>query len=117
MALVIGVQHLLQTEGPLLSVDVSAAAPSDSLGNMAEELLAQAKQYEEEAQRQDAEARRYEERAAGITPLTDTKGFRREGLKIAADSHTTIAIELRYRAMVQRLEAERLQQKQKESAK
>lgn len=117
MALVIGTQHFLQTDGPLPSVDVSEAATSDSLEGMADELLVQAKQYDEEARRHDAQALRYEEQAAGITSLTDTKGFRREGLNIAADSHKTIAIELRYRAMVQRLEAERLQQKQKESAK
>jgi len=117
MALVIGAQHVLRTDGPLLSVDVSEAATPDSLGSMAEELLAQAKQYDEEAQRHEAEARRYEERAAAITPLMDTKGLRREGWKIAGDSHKTIAAELRYRAMVQRLEAERLQDKQKESGK
>lgn len=117
MALVIGAQYALQTDGPLLSVDVSEAATPDSLGGMSEELLAQAKQYDEEAQRHEAEARRYEERAAAITPLMDPKGFRREGWKIAGDSHKTIAAELRYRAMVQRLEAERLQEKQKESAK
>lgn len=40
MALVIGAQHVLQTDGPLLSVDVSEAATPDSLGSMAEELLA-----------------------------------------------------------------------------
>ncbi|MDP3597923.1 MAG: hypothetical protein Q8S75_13090 [Nitrospirota bacterium] len=84
---------------------------------MAEELLAQAKQYDDEAQRHEAEARRYEERAAATTPLLDTKGFRREAWNIAGDSHKTIAAELRYRALVQRLEAERLQEKQKESGK
>jgi len=117
VALVIGAQYALQSDRPLLSVDVSEAATSDSLGEMAEELLTQAKQYDEEAQRHEAEARRYEERAGAITPLMDTKGFRREGWRIAGDSHKTIAAELRYRAMVQRLEAERLQEKQTESAK
>jgi hypothetical protein len=117
IALVIGARNLQGTDGPLLSVDVSEAATPESLGSMAEELLAQAKQYDEEAQRHEAEARRYEERAAAITPLMDTKGFRRDALNIAGDSHKTIAAELRYRAMVQRLEAERLQDKQKESSK
>ncbi|MEY4706149.1 MAG: hypothetical protein RL042_2354 [Nitrospirota bacterium] len=117
MALVIGAQYALRTDGPLLSVGVSEAATSDSLGGLAEELLVQAKQYDEEAKRHEAEARRYEERAAAITPLMDVKGFQREGWRIAGDSHKTIAAELRYRAMVQRLEAERLQDKQKESSK
>jgi hypothetical protein len=36
--------------------------------------------YQQEAQRLDAEARKYAEEAAAITPLEDTKGFRRNAL-------------------------------------
>jgi len=114
IALVIGAQHVRQTDGPLLTVDVSEAATSVSQEGTAEDLLAQAKQYDDEAQRHDVEAQRYERVLAGIIPPTDPKGFRRDALKIAADSHKTLAMELRYRAMVQRLEAELLQKKQKE---
>ncbi len=78
-----------------------------------EELAYLAKKYDEEAAQHDAEAKRYEERAKAIDPLTDSKGYRREGLQIAGESHRTIATELRYRAMIHRLEAERLREKQR----
>jgi hypothetical protein len=42
--------------------------------------------YQQEAQRLDAEAQKYADEAAAITPLEDTKGFRRNGLLSTAQN-------------------------------
>jgi hypothetical protein len=48
--------------------------------------LAAAAVYQHEAQRLDAEAQKYADEAAAITPLEDTKGFRRTALLHAAQN-------------------------------
>jgi hypothetical protein len=52
----------------------------------AEDHLTAAALYQHEAQRYENETLKYEQRAAAITPLEDTKGFRRVGLTQTAES-------------------------------
>lgn len=88
-----------------------ALASGDVLKEAVQEHLDLAKQYEKNAEHHEAEAQRYEQKASALTPLMDTKGFRRDGMRVAADSHSTMATEFRFRAKVHRLEAELLKEK------
>lgn len=94
-----------------------AMAGGDVMKEAAQEHLDAAKQYDQEAEHHEAEAQRYEQKASAITPLMDTKGYRRDGMNMAADSHRTMANELRFRAKVHRIEAELLMEKGKQTAK
>ncbi len=94
-----------------------AMAGDDVIRGAAQEMLDAAKQYEAEAERHEAEARRYEQKSAAITPLMDPKGFRRDALKIAADSHRAMANELRFHAKTYRVEAELMVERAKGAEK
>ena len=94
-----------------------AMAGGDVMKEAAQEHLDAAKQYDQEAERHEAEAQRYEQKASAITSLMDTKGYRRDGMNMAADSRRTMANELRFRAKVHRIEAELLIEKGKQIAK
>jgi hypothetical protein len=100
----------LGSDGNIVTLKQAHAivAETRAMGS-AEDLLASAQQYDKEAETHLAEAKRYEERAADIDPLTDTKGYRRTGLIIAGESHRTLALELQTRARIHRITAERLQ--------
>lgn len=88
-----------------------ALASGDEMKEAIKEHLDAAAQYDKDAERREAEAARYEKRASAITPNMDPKGFRRDGMKMAADSNSSMAAELRFRAKVHRLEAELLTEK------
>lgn len=88
-----------------------ALASGDVMKEAAQEHLDVANQYDKDAEQHEAQAKHYEQKAAAITQLMDTKGFRREGMKMAADSHSSMATEFRFRAKVHRLEAELLMEK------
>lgn len=66
-----------------------------------------AKFYDSTADSVEDEALQYERTAAAITPLTDTKGFRRSALSIAAQSKWKQASELRLLASEHREKAKR----------
>lgn len=61
----------------------------------AEDHLAAALLYLERAQQLELEALKYEQEAEHIEPLEDTKGFRREALRITAAAHRRDAQTLR----------------------
>ena len=88
-----------------------ALASVDAMKEAAQEHLDVAKEYDKEAEHHEAQAKRYEQKGSAITPLMDTKGFRRDGLRMAAESHSSIATESRFRAKAHRLEAELLMEK------
>lgn len=90
-----------------------AMAGDDVIQGAVQEMFDKAKQYEQDADRHEAESQRYDQKADAITPLMDTKGFRRDALKIAADSHRTMAGELRFHAKTLRIEAELMMEKGK----
>lgn len=90
-----------------------AMAGEDVIKSTAQEMLEAAKQYEQEAERHEAEAQRYEQKGAAITSLMDPKGFRRDALKIAADSHRAMAGEIRFHAKTHRIEAELMMEREK----
>ncbi|WHZ13833.1 MAG: hypothetical protein OJF52_000667 [Nitrospira sp.] len=94
-----------------------AMAGGDVMKEAAQEHVDAAKEYDREAEHHEAEAQRYEQKASAITPLMDPKGYRRDGMNMAADSHRTMANELRFRAKVHRIEAELLMEKGKQTAK
>ena len=94
-----------------------ALASGDVMKDAVQEHLDVAKQYDKDAEHHEVEAQRYEQKASAITPLMDTKGFRREGMKMAAESHSSMATEFRFRAKVHRLEAELLMEKGMHAAK
>lgn len=94
-----------------------AQASGDEMKDAIQEHLDIAAQHDKDAERREAEAQRYEKKGSAITPTMDPKGFRRAGLKMAADSHSSMAAEFRYRAKVHRLEAELLTEKAKYAAK
>ena len=100
-----------QSDMPGSSGPHEALAGGDVMKEAAQEHLDVAKQYDKDAEQHEAQAQRYEQKAAAITELMDTKGFRRDGLRMAAESHSTMATESRYRAKVHRLEAELLLEK------
>jgi hypothetical protein len=88
-----------------------ALAGEDDMKEAIQDHLDAAAQYEKDAERREAEAARFEKKASAITPNMDPKGFRREGMRVAADSNSSVATELRFRAKVHRLEAELLKEK------
>jgi hypothetical protein len=105
----------LGNQGSIVVLHPGQAVAADTgIVGSADELLTSALQYEHEAETHLAEAKRYEERAADIDPLTDTKGYRRTGLIIAGESHRTLSLELQTRARIHRITAERLQGKSSE---
>lgn len=99
------------SEVPGLRIIPEALASGDEMKEAIREHLTLAEEYEKDAAHHEAEAKRYEQKASAITPLMDTKGFRRDGLKIAADSHSSMASEARFRAKVHRLEMQLLMEK------
>jgi galactokinase len=101
--------HQPDTSGP--SALPEALASGDVMKEAVQEHLDVAKQHDKNAEHHEEEAKRYEQKAAAITPLMDTKGFRRDGMKMAAESHSSMASEFRFRAKVHRLEAELLMEK------
>lgn len=94
-----------------------ALAGSDVMKEAAEEHLEVAKQYDKDAEQHETQAKHYEQKAGAITQLMDTKGFRRDGMKMAAESHSSMAAEFRFRANVHRLEAELLLEKARHAGK
>ena len=96
---------------------LQAMAFDDVIKGAAQEMLEVAKQYEQEAERHETEAQRYEQKAAAITQLMDTKGYRRDALKIAADSRRAMASEFRFHAKAHRIEAELMMERGKQTAK
>ena len=79
----------------------------------AQDLEEMAKFYEDTAESVADEALQYERAAASITPLTDTKGFRRSALNIAAQSKWKQASELQLLAAEHRDKAKRMYAKEK----
>lgn len=100
-----------QPDMPGSSMLPEALAGGDEMKEAVQEHLDMAQKYDKDAEHHEGEAKRYEQRAAAITPLMDTKGFRRDGMKMAADSHGSMASEFRFRAKVHRLEAQLLMEK------
>ena len=94
-----------------------AMAFDDEIKGAAQEMLEAAKQYEQEAEHHETQAQRYEQKAAAITQLMDTKGYRRDAMKIAADSRRAMASELRFHAKAHRIEAELMMERGKLTAK
>jgi hypothetical protein len=68
--------------------------------------LAAAAVYQQEAQRLDTEAQRYADEAAAITPLEDTKGFRRNALMRTAQNFLEKAREMQQLYAAHALKAE-----------
>ncbi|MGH7233802.1 MAG: hypothetical protein ACREJU_20935 [Nitrospiraceae bacterium] len=64
-----------------------------SQGN-ADDHMAAALLYQQESQRLEAQAHRYEKQATGIRPLEDPKGIRRAGLLISASANRQHAVEV-----------------------
>lgn len=60
----------------------------------ADDHLAAALLYQQEARRAQTEADKYEEAAASIKPIEDPKGFRRSALRTAAQEHQDTASEM-----------------------
>ena len=71
-----------------------------------------AKLYETAAESVEDEALQYERTGASITPLTDTKGFRRSALTIAAQSKWKQSSELKLLAAEHREKAKRMYAKE-----
>jgi hypothetical protein len=94
-----------------------ALASGDALEEAARELLDAAKQCDQEAEHHEKQAQRYDQKMDAITTLMDTKGFRRDAMKLAADSHRAMAGELRFHAKTHRIEAELLMEKLNRTAK
>jgi hypothetical protein len=96
----------------------SAWAQTDTKGTQekpwtAAELEEMAKLYETAAESVEDEALQYERTAASITPLTDTKGFRRTALTIAAQSKWKQSSELKLLAAEHREKAKRMYAKER----
>lgn len=79
----------------------------------AAELEEIARFYETTADTVEDEALQYERTAAAITPLADTKGFRRSALTIAAQAKWKQASELRLLAAEHREKAKRMYAKER----
>ena len=77
----------------------------------AQELEAEAKALDEQADEIQMEVIKDEQEAAEITPLMDTKGFRRSALQTAAEVQSKTVAELRQHAAQDRTEAKRLRTK------
>jgi len=96
----------------------SAWAQTDTKGTQdkpwtAAELEEIAKFYETAAESVVDEALQYERTAASITPLTDTKGFRRSALTIAAQSKWKQSSELQLLATEHREKAKHMYAKER----
>lgn len=81
--------------------------PTDHKAN-AQDLEAEAEALDEEADKIQAQVMKYKRAAAAITPLEDTKGFRRSALRTAASSQTMAVQHLRQLAAHHRAEAQRM---------
>lgn len=77
------------------------------------DLEAEAEMYDMEADKIQARVMKYKSEAAAITPLEDTKGFRRSALLMAAASQSKAVAELRQLAADHRSEAKRMMAKSK----
>lgn len=84
----------------------STAEPSHEAN--ARDLEAEAEAYDAEADKIQAQVMKYKREAAAITPLMDTKGFRRSALLMAAASQARAVAELRQLAAHHRAEAKRM---------
>jgi hypothetical protein len=104
--------RVIESAVPNLVAEASAAHPETEIWS-ADELMEIARYYDTQADTVQAQAVAFERTAAAITPLTDTKGFRRSGLMIAASSRWREAAELRQQAVNHRGEASRLLAKSK----
>ncbi|HLZ34990.1 MAG TPA: hypothetical protein VKP13_13320 [Nitrospira sp.] len=60
----------------------------------ADDHIAAALLYQQQAQREKSEAAKYEQTAASIKPIEDPKGFRRSALTTAAQEHRKTAGEM-----------------------
>lgn len=83
--------------GCSLAADHVLPAPLENLvtsNGSADDHMMAATLYQQEAQRLQAEAARYEQEAAAIEPLQDPKGFRRNGLLAASQRNRTQAAEM-----------------------
>jgi len=78
--------------GDPLPADLKSRLESST--GTAEDHLAAARLYQQRAQQLEADAARYAREADSITPLEDTKGFRRNALKTAAREHQKEAKEM-----------------------
>lgn len=67
---------------------VAASVTENMAPRTAEDLLRLASLYETEARHHAAQALQYQERAIDTDPITDTKGYQRQGLIVAASSTT-----------------------------
>jgi hypothetical protein len=105
-----GTWYLLPAHNTSSRAGSSAWAETDTKGTQdkpwsAAELEEVAKFYEATADSVADEALQYERVAASITPLTDTKGFRRSALMIAAQSKWKQSSELKLLAAEHREKA------------
>ncbi len=66
----------------------------ESSAGTADDHLAAARLYQKESLRAQAEANKYEQAAASIRPIEDTKGFRRSALIMAAQTNQQYAGEM-----------------------
>ena len=112
-----GMWYLLPGSHTTSPAGSSAWAQTDTKGSQdkpwsAAELEEVAKFYEATAESVADEALQYERVAASITPLTDTKGFRRSALNIAAQSKWKQASELQLLAAEHRDKAKRMYAKE-----
>jgi hypothetical protein len=81
------------------------------LKGSAQDLEAEAEVYDEKADEIQAQVMKYKREAAAITPLMDTKGFRRSALLMAAASQSKAVAEMRQLAAQHRSEAKRMMAK------
>jgi hypothetical protein len=79
----------------------------------AQDLEAEAEAYDEKADEIQMQVMKDKREAAAITPLMDTKGFRRSALMMAAAAQSKAVAELRQLAAQHRSEAKRLRSKVK----
>jgi len=106
-----------QTDVSGISGLPEAQASGDEMKDAIQEHLDIAAQHDKDAERHEAEVQRFAKKSSALTPAMDPKGFRRDGLKMAADSNSSMAAEFRFRAKVHRLEAELLREKALHAAK
>lgn len=114
---VAGTWFLLPGPDPSSRATSSAWAQTDTKGTpdkpwTAAELEEIAIFYDTTAENVEDEALQYERSAAAITPLTDTKGFRRSALTIAAQSKWKQSSDLRLLASEHREKAKRMYAKE-----
>ena len=115
MLVLAGVWHrgsTIDSSVPFLVAEAAAAHPEGTAWT-AEDLREIADYYDRQADTVRAQAIEFERTAASITPLTDTKGFRRSALTVAASMRWKEASELRRMAADHREEGARLLAKAK----